>query len=275
MGKAIINVRSLKVNCPARIRLQASRNGRLLQISHVSLNHENHLDTNLDPVPESRKMSKEAFEFVLNAINLKSNRACIIQLLKEKFNVTVIPKDLKNIQLKLRAWGETIYFDGTYKLIMHSLIVLIFLVEDGNFLTEIVGVGIVRREDQDTMDWIMSSFKKHHHNNFQIIKYFMSDKNQTQRQAVKKICPNIVLLICLYHTIQIWKRQLSKMNLKKFNVTVIPKDLKNIQLKLRVKEVDQLSATIEFLQKKGAVIDILKEQNTFQGLFFTTPDMIA
>ncbi|OXU17032.1 hypothetical protein TSAR_001789 [Trichomalopsis sarcophagae] len=96
---------------------------------------------------------------------------------------------------------------------MHSLIVLIFLVEDGNFLTEIVGVGIVRREDQDTMDWIMSSFKKHHHNNFQIIKYFMSDKNQTQRQAVKKICPNIVLLICLYHTIQIWKRQLSKMNL--------------------------------------------------------------
>lgn len=40
-----IYVRSLKVKCPARIRFQASRNGKLLQISHVHLEHENHLNT--------------------------------------------------------------------------------------------------------------------------------------------------------------------------------------------------------------------------------------
>ena len=111
------------------------------------------------------------------------------------------------------AWPEIIFFDSTYKLILHSLVLILFLVEDGNFSTEVSAVAIVRREDQARIDWVLQCFKEHHNDAIANIKYFTCDKNATQRISVDKFFPNASLLICLFHTLQIFKREIRQMNI--------------------------------------------------------------
>lgn len=132
-----------------------------------------------------------------------------IDILKEKNVFQGLFFTTSDMQASVKAWPEIIFFDGTYKLLMHSLIVILFLVEDGNFLTELAAVAIVRREDQSTIDWVMNCFAKHHHESVEKIRYFMCDKNATQRQSIRKIFSHAILLICLFLTVQIFKRTIS------------------------------------------------------------------
>ena len=115
----------------------------------------------------------------------------------------------------MQSWGETIFFDGTYKLIVNNYVVIVFLVEDCNFLTELVAVAVVKREDQATFDRIFKCFKEHHNSSKNKIKYSMSDKNATQRNSAKQYYPDATLLICLYHTLQIFKREINKFSISK------------------------------------------------------------
>ena len=116
-----------------------------------------------------------------------------------------------DMQTSMKAWGETVFFDGTYKLIVNNYVLVLFVVQDCKFLTELCAVAIVKREDQATYDWIFKCFKQHHKNSENKIKYFMSDKNVTQRISAKRFYPDTTLLICLFDTQQIFKRELQKM----------------------------------------------------------------
>ena len=58
-----------------------------------------------------------------------------------------------------RAYPEIIFLDATYKLLELALPIYLFLCEDSNGQSEVVGVGILVAEDVDSLKWLVDTFK--------------------------------------------------------------------------------------------------------------------
>jgi len=79
----------------------------------------------------------------------------------------------------MNAFPEFLALDGTYKLystFRHS--VYVFLDEDGNCQSEIVGVGLLVQEDKESFEWLISCFKNKV-DSWMDIKCVMTDKDLT------------------------------------------------------------------------------------------------
>lgn len=125
------------------------------------------------------------------------------------------------------------------------------IVEDGNCLTELAAIAIVHRKDQPAIDWVIACLKKHHIDAAHNIKYFMCDKNATQRSSVNKIFPECMLLICLFHVIQIFKRELAKMILTRKQKEFCPKILNEIAC---LNYISQYKKFLQIIEEKFPVI---------------------
>lgn len=110
----------------------------------------------------------------------------------------------------MNAWPEVIFIDGTYKLLKSDLTVMLVAVEDSIGATEIVGVGLLVNEDANSMRWFLDMFKKDHESACARIKCFMSDKDRNMRAEIERIFgPDIVMYLCLFHTQQTFKREIT------------------------------------------------------------------
>uniref|UniRef100_A0ABD2XRK0 SWIM-type domain-containing protein n=1 Tax=Trichogramma kaykai TaxID=54128 RepID=A0ABD2XRK0_9HYME len=160
------------------------------------------------------KLRKKAnnVDSVLKLLDEKDARVDMLTENKELQGIFCTTPDMR---CSLKAWGETVFFDGTYNLVNNKFIVFLFVVENGMEETEIAAVAYVLHEDQPTLNWLIECFKKHHSTSVNKIKYFMCDKNQTQRNAIKSYFPDSKLLICYYHTLEIFRREIGKMDMKK------------------------------------------------------------
>ena len=84
----------------------------------------------------------------------------------------------------------------------------IFLCEDSNGQSEIVGVCLLVSEDVDSMKWMVDMFKKNN-SEWQRIRVVMADKDIQERNIIKQCLPNSSVLICLFHTLRSFRRQIS------------------------------------------------------------------
>lgn len=55
------------------------------------------------------------------------------------------------------AYPQLLCVDATYKLLDTRLPVYLFLVEDGNGRSTVVGVGILVNEDEESLNWLIGS----------------------------------------------------------------------------------------------------------------------
>jgi len=116
----------------------------------------------------------------------------------------------------MSVYPEFICIDTTFKLLGIRTPVLLIINEDGNGLSEIVAVGILVEENTDTMQWLLSTFKENNAR-WRDVKSIMADKDLNERRLLKDNFPNANVLICIFHAMRTFNREIST---NKLNITV-------------------------------------------------------
>ena len=85
---------------------------------------------------------------------------------------------------------------------------MIALIVDGNGQSEIVALWITTDESKDTITQMLQSFKAHNKDHTRIT-CVMADKDLTERAVITSELANAHLLICLFHTLRSFKREIT------------------------------------------------------------------
>lgn len=113
------------------------------------------------------------------------------------------------------GYPEVLLIDATYKLNKFRMPLYILLVIDGNGLSEIIGIFLTSVETEDAISKMVSTFKSFN-SSWEKTKVVLSDKDFTERNVFEKEFPAASLIICLFHTMRSFKREISceKMGLR-------------------------------------------------------------
>ncbi|CAB3983003.1 zinc finger SWIM domain-containing 3-like [Paramuricea clavata] len=106
------------------------------------------------------------------------------------------------------AFPEILLIDATYKLNNLRLPLYVMLAVDGNGESEIVGLMLLADEQADTIRKMIRLFKKHNAA-WEKINCVMADKDMTERKVIKEEIQQAGLLICLFHTMRSFKREIT------------------------------------------------------------------
>ena len=152
------------------------------------------------------------------------------------------------------AYPEIIFVDATYKLLELSLPVFLILCEDSNGCSEVVGVCLLVCEDLESMKWMMETFKQHIPRSSDI-RIVMSDRDIKERDAFKSCLPNARTLICLFHTLRSFHREVS---CEKMEITKCEREfcLELLQ-KMAYASIDEKYDTLYDDLKKSASQEVL------------------
>ena len=107
----------------------------------------------------------------------------------------------------LKAYSKIFFLDATYKLLELRLPVYLFMVEDSMGETEVVAVGILVAETEDNVRWMLESLRER--NPEFKPRVFMADKDFNERAIIKELFPTATVLICLFHSLRSFKREIS------------------------------------------------------------------
>ena len=107
-----------------------------------------------------------------------------------------------------QAYPEIIFLDATYKLLEIQTPLYILAAEDSDGSTEVCGVAILAVETKETIEWMIEAFKKRNPS-WEKVKKVMADKDVNERDIIKTCLPQAALLICLFHTLRTFRRELT------------------------------------------------------------------
>lgn len=119
---------------------------------------------------------------------------------------------MKNI---FTAFPQVLFIDGTYKLLKLSFVVVIFVVEDSNNTSEIVGFGLLTKENIESYIILLQAFKNYMSEESCDKIKVMTDKDSSEKVAVSSVFPHVKLHICRFHSLQIFQRYLASKNFSK------------------------------------------------------------
>lgn len=106
------------------------------------------------------------------------------------------------------SYPEIVFLDATYKLLEIGIPTYLMLCEDSNGLSEIVFVTLLVAEDQESMEWMMNAFKRNNPN-WTDVRIVMAYKDIGERDVVKSLLPSASVLICLFHALRTFRREVS------------------------------------------------------------------
>ena len=95
-----------------------------------------------------------------------------------------------------QAYPELVCIDATYKLLELGLPVNLMLCEDSN------------GQSENSMTWTANTFKEHNAD-WKRIRVLMADKDIGERNVLKQSLPNASVLICLFHTLRSFRREIT------------------------------------------------------------------
>ena len=104
-----------------------------------------------------------------------------------------------------KSYPEILFIDATYKLNDLHMPLYVLLTVDGNGESEIVCMWIVQNEEKGLITSLLVEFKKHNYN-WSLTKRV---KDMTERNVIKEQLPQANLLICLFHTLRSFRREVS------------------------------------------------------------------
>lgn len=121
---------------------------------------------------------------------------------------------LSNVYFQTQGWKaiyarypELILIDATYKLNNLRMPLYVMLVVDGNGKSEVVALWLVVNEDKPTLSHLMDVFIKH--NDTTNTRCIMADKDITERNIFTEKIPGAVIMICLFHTLRTFRREIT------------------------------------------------------------------
>lgn len=105
-------------------------------------------------------------------------------------------------------YPDVVMFDGTYKLNDRRMPLIIVLSIDGESLSHIVGLFIVRSENAAALNFLFDNFKIENpsHNDIKVI---LTDKHFANRNAINRQFPNAAHHLCVFHVSQIFHREIT------------------------------------------------------------------
>ena len=106
------------------------------------------------------------------------------------------------------SYPEILFVDATYKLLELSLPLYLFMCEDSNGSSEIVAAAFLVKEDTTGIQWMVETFKQHNLN-WTLTRLLMADKDMGERNVFKRCFPNATMLVCLFHTLRTFRRELA------------------------------------------------------------------
>lgn len=153
-------------------------------------------------------------------VMMKIENASVKVFTNEQEQLDLVSFQDDRMKAFFNAYPELLMFDGTYKLNNLRMPVVILLVVDGNGESQVVGLAIVRSENDDSFRNFFEEFKKENprHVDIQVI---MSDKSFANRNAFRAAFPNAKHQLCVFHVLQIFIREVTT---AKRNLTVAQKD---------------------------------------------------
>lgn len=107
-----------------------------------------------------------------------------------------------------RSFPEVLFVDATYKVNDLRLPLYVFLIEDGNGLSEIIAIWLIADESGTTIESMTDVFTKHNPCS-KDIKVVMADKDFNEREIFANAFPQASLLICLFHTLRTFRREVT------------------------------------------------------------------
>ena len=107
-----------------------------------------------------------------------------------------------------KAYPELLCIDATYKLVELHLSVYIMMCEDANGMCEVIAVCLLVQEDADSIKWMVDAFKQLNPG-CQKVRVIMADKDMGERDVLKQCFPSSTVLICLFHTLRSFRREIS------------------------------------------------------------------
>lgn len=106
------------------------------------------------------------------------------------------------------AYPEIIFIDATYKLLELGLPTYLMLCEDSNGQSEIIAVCLLVSEDAESMKWMIETLKKAN-SQWRNTRVLMADKDIGEREVLKKSLPQVEVLICLFHVLRSFRREIT------------------------------------------------------------------
>ena len=88
------------------------------------------------------------------------------------------------------------------------------MIVNSNGESEVIALWLVATEDKSTISNLMDVFKKH--NDTDSTKCIIGDKDMVERDVLTEKIPNAYLLICLFHTLRTFRREIKT---EKMNIT--------------------------------------------------------
>ena len=107
-----------------------------------------------------------------------------------------------------KAYPELIFVDATDKLLNLGFLTFLILSEDSNGESEISTVCLLASEDGDSIKCMFDTFKQHN-DRWEATRVVMADKDLKERDIIKQCLPNAIVLICLFHTLRTFRREVS------------------------------------------------------------------
>ena len=113
-----------------------------------------------------------------------------------------------SMKQSFQAYPEIVFLDATYKLLQIGTPTYLMLVEDSNGMSEVVFVCLLVSEDENSISWMIDTFKRLNANWIKTT-VVMADKDITERHVIKNHLPSASVLICLFHALRTFRREIS------------------------------------------------------------------
>lgn len=140
---------------------------------------------------------------------LTQKESGIAELVKNDDNILLgIFYQDKEMKRVFNCYPEILFVDAIHKVSSRRMPLYIFAVEDSNGESEIVAFFLASTEDAATMLQMVQIVKKYN-SAWQRTKSVMTDKDFQERDAFRNEFPETVLLICLFHSLRTFRREIT------------------------------------------------------------------
>lgn len=142
------------------------------------------------------------------------------------------------MRLAVTLYPEIVLLDGTYKLVLCGLTVMLIVVENADGESVVVGVALVLQEDRDTFEWFLTAFKGDNEDALRKLNCLMADKDLLQRDVLKQVFPGTPVYVYL---------PFSRLNFSRFSLLFKKKETFII---LKKEEIKYKRRNIHYSKKK-------------------------
>ncbi|XP_047126169.1 uncharacterized protein LOC124807808 [Hydra vulgaris] len=151
------------------------------------------------------------------------------------------------MQKMYERYPEILFVDATYQLLGLRMPIYLMIVIDGDGQSEIVALFILAEETKPIVTEVVQIFKKHN-GYWKNTRVVMSDKDFTKREAFAVAFPAAMLLICLYHCLRSFRREIT---CEKMGITLADR---NRCLKI-IQKIAYSKSSIVYEQNKQMLLD--------------------